>query len=637
MRFLPGFYDPWPALFCVSAVSNLFIAGAYFCITAGLVALLVRWRSLPHKPAVGLVAAFILACGAGRLLIAISPWAPLYWLRGAVDAVTAFLFIVAAIVIGPVIKKLMGDERELRASLSAAGAAQRGLEELATTDSLTRLANRRRFDKSLETEIKRAKRAGTSVALIMIDVDKFKPFNDTYGHPSGDACLRFIAKAILTQLRRGGDLAARFGGDEFAVILPDADVAGATLIAERIVQATRSMAILHPANGGGFATASAGVAAITPLLSNFGPHDLLRQADTALYAAKDRGGDQVCSADQAVHERSDAFVRREGGGSIAVAKPHADGAARMPIGMDFVSILRSFPFAVLVTDSTHSDDPIVFANAAFAAMTGYGARETVGRNARFLQGAETDRRTVADLANAIQQGLPIHRELLNYRKDGQAFWCDLSMHPMLDKQGALVGYVGLGIDQTARHRAELAQQEGEARLAGIVANFPGYIFQRVLKPNGEVRYSYFGASYWRMLGIDEIPDLDDLDPYEHIYRGDVESVRAAVDRSQSNLSPCVVEFRAVCANGKLLWLRSQSTPRVLADGSVVWDGVGIDISAEMDSKEQLAYLAYHDPLTGLCNRVLLIKTLEEMCASALPEQRSIIAFKVDLDAFQRSQ
>ena len=98
MRPLLGFYNPSPGLFWISVVSNLLIAGAYFCITAALVAFLVRWRSLPYKPAVGLVAAFILACGAGRLLIAISLWAPLYWLSGAVDAVTAFLFVVAAIV-----------------------------------------------------------------------------------------------------------------------------------------------------------------------------------------------------------------------------------------------------------------------------------------------------------------------------------------------------------------------------------------------------------------------------------------------------------------------------------------------------------------------------------------------------------
>jgi diguanylate cyclase (GGDEF)-like protein/PAS domain S-box-containing protein len=599
------------------------------------VTFLALWRALPYRSALGLVAAFIMACGAGRLLIAISLWAPLYLLKSAVDAATAFLFVVAAIVIVPVIRQLLGDDRKLRASLLAAGAAQRGLEELATTDSLTRLANRRRFDESLETEIKRAKRTGTSVALIMIDVDKFKPFNDTFGHQSGDACLRFVAEVILAQLRRAGDLGARFGGDEFAAILPDADVAGATLIAERIVQATRGMAILHPANGGGFATASAGVAAITPSLNDLGPHDLLRQADTALYAAKERGGDQVCSADQALHEQSEALDRPEVGHSIAVAKPHAHGAARMPIGMDFVSILRSFPFGVLVTDSTRTDNPIVFANAGFAAMTGYSARETVGRNARFLQGAETDPRTVAELANAIQHGRPIQRELLNYRKDGRAFWCDLYMQPLFDKQGALVGYVGLEIDQTARHNAELAQREGEARLAGIVQNFPGYIFQRARKANGIVGYSYFSESYWRMLGIDEIPELDDLDPYEHIYRGDVESVRAAVARSQANLSPCVTEFRALCANGTLLWLRTQSAPRVLADGSVVWDGVGIDISAEMASKEELAYLAYHDPLTGLCNRVLFIKTLDEMCASALLEPRSIAAFKVDLDEFQK--
>jgi diguanylate cyclase (GGDEF)-like protein len=100
------------------------------------------------------------------------------------------------------------------------------------------------------------------------------------------------------------------------------------------------------------------------------------------------------------------------------------------------------------------------------------------------------------------------------------------------------------------------------------------------------------------------------------------------------MSPCTVEFRTRCADGTLIWIRTHSTPRALGDGDVVWDGVGVDISAEVASKERLAYLAYHDPLTGLCNRFLFIQTIESLFAAGLAEPRHVAAFSIDIDSFQ---
>ncbi len=629
-----GFCLGWePGLLWLTAGANLLIAGAYFCISAAGVALMLRRRSVPYKLVIALFAAFISACGVTHLLTTITLWLPLYWLSGAVDAVTASLSIVTAILIWPVLDKFIAAQRELEAARAKADAATQKLEELALQDGLTGLANRRHFDLFLEDEIRRARRADTSVALIMIDVDKFKPYNDTYGHPSGDACLRALSAAIAGQLKRAGDLAARLGGDEFAVVLPNTDEVGAVQVAERILQRIRDIGILHPATASGIVTASAGVAAILPSLGKDEPHHLLETADAAVYAAKDGGGDRVSSRGQGGRDRNDLSIRREGGRSACAGEAGPVSTPHMPVGMDFVGILRGFPFGVLLTDSTRPDDPIVFANPGFTAMTGYSLREIIGRNSRFLQGPETDPRTVKDLAAAIRNGVPIRRELLNYRKDGQAFWNELFMQPLMDKQGAVVGFVGLQIDQTARHRAEDAQRNSETKLAGIVENLPGYVFQHILTADGSLVYSYFSQSYWRLLGIEQVPQLRDADPYGQIHPADVQAVRRSVARSLASMSTATIEFRAIRQNGSTVWLRTKSTLRERADGTVVWDGVGVDISAEKASQEALAYLAYHDPLTGLCNRVLFRQRLEAMCVPGLARPRRIAAFAVDLTSF----
>jgi len=174
------------------------------------------------------------------------------------------------------------------------------LYELATTDGLTGLANRRTFDEALETEWHRTKRALGQLSLLLIDLDHFKGFNDHYGHQVGDDCLRAVASAIQSMVRRPGDVAARYGGEEMAVILPDTDTAGAVLVAENIRTAVEALRIPHVENGptARFVTISAGVATA---LSRMGgsiqmPAGLLQAADIALYKAKNNGRNRVETA-----------------------------------------------------------------------------------------------------------------------------------------------------------------------------------------------------------------------------------------------------------------------------------------------------------------------------------------------------
>jgi diguanylate cyclase (GGDEF)-like protein/PAS domain S-box-containing protein len=164
---------------------------------------------------------------------------------------------------------------------------------LATTDGLTGLANRRAFDQALETEIARHRRGKASLALLMIDVDHFKRYNDIYGHPAGDEVLKAIAAALRKALKRPADIAARYGGEEFIATMPDTDEAGAMFIAEGFRDRLHTLAITHSGSDSGIVTVSVGVAVFTSMDTTMTGIELVRRADEALYSAKRAGRNRV--------------------------------------------------------------------------------------------------------------------------------------------------------------------------------------------------------------------------------------------------------------------------------------------------------------------------------------------------------
>ena len=177
------------------------------------------------------------------------------------------------------------------------------LETLAIEDSLTGLANRRRFDERLNEEWARAYRDRSTLALLMIDVDRFKAYNDEYGHPAGDACLRVVAQVIAAEVQRPGDLAARYGGEEFAMLLPNTDAAGCARIGERIRKAIRAAGLVHTTNSAsGHVTASLGGATCRPAFERTaGVGMLVEAADQALYAAKEAGRNRLMMSVEVTH------------------------------------------------------------------------------------------------------------------------------------------------------------------------------------------------------------------------------------------------------------------------------------------------------------------------------------------------
>jgi diguanylate cyclase (GGDEF)-like protein len=172
--------------------------------------------------------------------------------------------------------------------------ANEHLSRLSFVDSLTGLANRRRFDEALEQEWRRASRSQTPLALVMADIDGFKLYNDTLGHPAGDRCLATVADVFFQSAGRAGDIAARYGGEEFVVLMPAADHAAALAFAEGLRITCEARAIAHPASPvAPVVTISLGVASCIPG-EELSPAFLVAQADAALYRAKQEGRNRVC-------------------------------------------------------------------------------------------------------------------------------------------------------------------------------------------------------------------------------------------------------------------------------------------------------------------------------------------------------
>ncbi len=207
------------------------------------------------------------------------PWLNRVLLIGAAVLAFAVLLVMLAHLLG----------RELAARMRA----EDRLVALANTDGLTGLANRRALEGILQREAGRVSRGPSGLAVLFVDVDYFKRYNDTQGHPAGDRVLAAIARALEAALQRPGDHAGRYGGEEFMAVLGQTNALGACAVAERVRNAVQALAVGHPASPLGRVTVSVGVAAMSQ--GEFADiQALVKAADAALYRAKAQGRNQVC-------------------------------------------------------------------------------------------------------------------------------------------------------------------------------------------------------------------------------------------------------------------------------------------------------------------------------------------------------
>lgn len=205
--------------------------------------------------------------------------APLVTLDGTPGIVTQF--------------KDITDRKMAEAALAKANVA---LARMARVDSLTQLPNRRSFDETIDREWRRLAREKQALALVLCDIDCFKQYNDTYGHQAGDECLRQVAETLDKCAKRAGDLACRYGGEEFIFLLPNTPLEGATKFAEGVRHAIEALALPHvESRATSVVTLSLGVAAQVPK-SGFSPEALIKDADEALYRAKEAGRNCVVTA-----------------------------------------------------------------------------------------------------------------------------------------------------------------------------------------------------------------------------------------------------------------------------------------------------------------------------------------------------
>ncbi|MDV4159234.1 diguanylate cyclase [Rhizobium brockwellii] len=167
------------------------------------------------------------------------------------------------------------------------------LKNLAETDGLTGMVNRRAFDEAFARETAGSARKNTPFSLLMVDIDRFKAYNDTYGHPAGDQCLRIVSRCLRQSVSRPADIVARYGGEEFVVLLPATSAKGAMIVAEQFARLLSQENIVHTGSEFGRVTASIGISCATGATLRVNPNRLLTEADAALYDAKTQGRNRI--------------------------------------------------------------------------------------------------------------------------------------------------------------------------------------------------------------------------------------------------------------------------------------------------------------------------------------------------------
>ncbi len=280
---------------------------------------------------------------------------------------------------------------------------------------------------------------------------------------------------------------------------------------------------------------------------------------------------------------------------------------------------------------------IVSVNAAVERLFGYSAAELAGQSvSRLLPdsfGSGHDEYIVRYQQTGEGRILePGPRELVGRRKDGNAFPFEISTSEVRLEGQRL--FIGIGRDITRRKETEAALFATEQRLLDISVNMPGIVFQRSLSPDGRIGYPYVSRAIQDILGLDPALAPFDSEPFLAAISVDMrEAFIAKVHHSARTLAPLEDDLLLTDAGGGKRWMRSWSRPRRLADGTVMWDGVMLDVTDRKWAEEQLTYLAYHDPLTKAFTRAHLLERFDTLAGKMLKDGQLLALVSLGIDRF----
>ncbi|MCE9620038.1 MAG: diguanylate cyclase [Planctomycetes bacterium] len=294
--------------------------------------------------------------------------------------------------------------------------------------------------------------------------------------------------------------------------------------------------------------------------------------------------------------------------------------------------LQAVHEGILISDA---DGRITMVNDAFLKITGYGKSEILGQTCAFIQGPGTDPRTRALIREARENREKFNGEILNYRKDGTTFWNDLSISPVLDRQGQLIHFIGITRDVTERKRLEDAREAALGLLQKITSQVPGVVYQFRLRPDGSYCFPFSSKALHDMYRLtpEEIRE-DGAKMFNVVHVDDRYGFMASIQKSALELTPWIQEYRVQFEDGAVRWLFGNSLPQKEADGSVLWHGFVTDITERKQMRERVSKLAFHDALTGLSNRNLFYDRLSQALAASNRSGHYGAVLFIDQDKFK---
>ena len=297
-------------------------------------------------------------------------------------------------------------------------------------------------------------------------------------------------------------------------------------------------------------------------------------------------------------------------------------------------------YGVSITDA---DRRVVWMNESFTRLTEYEAQETIGRKvSELLYFDSTDPATIARVRGRLEAGHGVRFEILVRGKTGREFWLDADCQPLRDARGTLRGWVCLHADVTVEvaKREALRRAEAERRIAGerlelIAANVPGMIFQSRHAPDGSREFLYVSSGVRELCGIEpEALLANSAALFDVTHPDDRERLLSSMLAAEETLGRWRFEHRIVRPDGTIVWLQGNAIPKRAEDGSTLWNGYVSDVTATKQSEQRISFLAFHDPLTGLENRLGLRNRLDELLRSAERTGARLAVALIDLDRFK---